>query len=153
MYAFAGWTLLFITVNALLQVFGAWFYKPRMIGLFCHHFLLIFNLASLIVTKMFLERDQGKLAALSLVPSKATSSTEMDKDWTYKDDADAIQKLWVWQLVTFILCLITSNFGCFKIWNRTDLRDSQVLSLVKPSVANSAPTNTDNNNDADDREE
>ena len=112
----------------MILTFGAWFYKPRMIGLFCHHFLLIFNLASLVVTKMFLERDQGKLAALSLTPSKAHSDTEMDLTWTYSDDSVAIQNLWVWQLVTFILCLATSNFGCFKIWNRTDIRDSQVLS-------------------------
>lgn len=129
-YGLAGWTLILMGINAGLIVLGGWFYKPRMVGMFCHHFLLIFNLASLIVTHKFRNRDQGKLAAMSIMPSKTISDTEYDATWTYQDDANFIDKIWVWQLVTFFLCLITSNFGCFKVWNRTDLRDSQLRSTM-----------------------
>lgn len=129
-YALSGWILVLMGINAGLLILGGWFYKPRMVGIFCHHFLLIFNLAALIVTHKFRNRDQGKLAAISLMPSKTLSDTEYDTNWTYQDDAEFIDKIWVWQLVTFFLCLITSNFGCFKMCNRTDLRDSQFRSTI-----------------------
>lgn len=91
MYALAGWTLILMGINAGLIMLGGWFYKPRMVGMFCHHFLLIFNLASLIVTHKFRNRDQGKLAAMSTFPSHEDNDT-----WTYQDDASFIDKIWVW---------------------------------------------------------
>ena len=57
MYGLAGFTLVLTGINAALIVLGGWFYKPRMIGMFCHSFLTIFALASLIVTHMYRYRD------------------------------------------------------------------------------------------------
>mmetsp|Transcript_35027 Transcript_35027/g.42899 ORF Transcript_35027/g.42899 Transcript_35027/m.42899 type:complete len:229 (-) Transcript_35027:440-1126(-) len=107
-YAFAGWTLVLAAINGVLLILGGWFYKPRMVGMFCHVFLMIFDLASLIITHKFRYRDQGKLAALSNLPSRAKSDSEFDSDWTYKNDAEFIDKIWLWQLVLFIFCFITS---------------------------------------------
>ena len=102
-----------------------------MIGLFCHHFLLIFNLASVIVTFEFRYRDQGKLAALSPMPSRTLNDTMYDENWTYADDADYIDKIFIWQCITLCLCLITSNFGCSKMFNsRHSVKDSQVTSSM-----------------------
>ena len=83
MYALAGWTLVLMTVNAVMLVLGGWFYKTRMIGMCCHHLLLLVNLTSLVVTHKYRYRDQGKLAALSTMPSKTLSDTEYDANWTY----------------------------------------------------------------------
>lgn len=83
MYGLAAWTLVISGINAVLLVLGGWFYKPRMIGMFCHLFLMIFALASLIVTHKYRYRDQGKLAALSTSPSRINSAGEFDPVWTY----------------------------------------------------------------------
>ena len=129
-----------MAVNGLLLVLGGWIYRCRMIGIFCHHFLTIFLLASVIVTYRYRNREQGQLAALSLMPSKTSSDTEYDMGWTYADDANFIDKFFIFEIITLIVCLMTSNFGCFKIGNRNDLRDSQVTSSMKnsnvPSNAN-----------------
>jgi len=144
-YGLAGWTLILIAINAGLLILGAWFYKPRMIGLFCHHFLLIFNIASVVVTFKFRYRDQGKLAAMSIMPSRPLNDTAFDPDWTYEDDANYIDKIFIWQCITLFLCLITSNFGCSKMFNsKYSLKDSQVASsfmnsTTKRSMSNRAP--------------
>ena len=56
-----------------------------------------------------------------------------DTNWTYADDADFIDKFFIFQLVTLIICLVTANFGCFKIGNNNNLRDSQVTSSMAVS--------------------
>ena len=122
-----------VSANAVLLVVGGWVYRSRMIGLFCHHFLLIFNITSLVITHKYRNSQWGQLAALSTMPSKTISDFEYDENWTYQDDAHFIDKMWAFQMVTFFLCLCTSNIGCFKIWNRTDIRDSQVRSTFRAS--------------------
>ena len=77
-YLLAGFTLIFMAINAILLVLGGWIYRSRMIGIFCHHFLTIFLLASVIVTYRYRHREQGQLAALSLALSKTTSTTAYD---------------------------------------------------------------------------
>lgn len=134
-YAFAGWIFVLMGLNAVLLVLGGWFYKARMVGMFCHHFLLVITIAALVVTHKYRYRDQGVLAAMSTMPSKTLSSTEYDPNWTYQNDAHFIEKIWAWEMVTFFVCLVTANFGCFKIWNRTDVRDSQVRSTLANSAA------------------
>ena len=138
-YALAGFTLVLLAANAILLVLGGWIYRARMLGLFCHNFLNVFLLASLITTHRYRYRDQGKLAALSTMPSRTISTTEYDPNWTYQNDADWIEKFWVLQLVTFILCIVTSNLGCFKFCNRTDIRDSQVQSFLPSSKNEEKP--------------
>lgn len=56
-YGLAGWTLVLAGINGVLLVLGGFFYKPRMVGMFCHWFLAIFDLASLIVTHKYRYRD------------------------------------------------------------------------------------------------
>ena len=96
--------------------------------MFCHHFLMIFDLASLIVTHKYRYRDQGKLAALSIASSRVSSDKTFDADWTYADDANFIDKIWVWQLAIFIISFFVVNIGCFRCCNKSDedMRDSQV---------------------------
>lgn len=132
-YLLAGFTLIFMAINALLLVAGGWIYRSRMIGIFCHHFLTIFLLASVVVTYRYRYREQGQLAALSLMPSQTTSTTAYDPNRTYADDAEFIEKFFIGELIALILCLITSNLGCCKFGNKTNIRDSQVTS----SMANS----------------
>lgn len=134
-YAFAGWVFLLLAANAILLLLGGWYYKTRIIGIFCHYFLLILTLAALVVTHKFRYREQGQLAAMSTMPSRTLNSTLYDVNWTYQDDANFIEKIWVWELVTFFICLVTASFGCFKVWNRTDVRDSQVRSTLAKSAS------------------
>ena len=145
MYGLAGWTLVVAGVNAVLLVLGGFFYKPRMVGMFCHHFLMIFDLASLITTHKYRYRDQGKLAAMSTQLSHSDSGDDFTGEKTYVDDAAFIDKIWVWQLALFIVCLITSNVGCFKCCTRNDIRDSQVRS----SYAGASNIEADQNDDDD----
>ena len=49
---------------------------------------------------------------------------------TYVDDAKFIETIWVYQLVVCIICIFTSNIGCFKCCNRKDLFDSQIHSTM-----------------------
>ena len=67
------------------------------------------------------------------MPSKTTSDTEYDINWTYADDADFIDKFFMLQLIALFICLVTSNFGCCKCGNSANIRDSQVTA----SMANS----------------
>jgi len=114
---------------------GGWVYRTRMLGIFCHHFLTIFLLASVIVTYKYRNREQGQLAALSLMPSKTSSDTAYDETWTYTDDAKFIDNFFIFQLITLFVCLITSNFGCCKIGNSENVRDSQVTASMRNSNA------------------
>ena len=135
-YLLAGFTLIIMSINALLLVAGGWIYRCRMIGIFCHHFLTIFLLASVVVTYRYRYREQGQLAALSLMPSQTSSTTAYDTDRTYADDAAFIEKFFVAELITLILCLVTSNLGCCKFGNNKNMRDSQVTSsMVNSGVA------------------
>lgn len=106
-----------MAINAVLLVLGGWIYRCRMLGIFCHHFLTIFLLASVIVTYRYRHREQGQLAALSLMPSKTTSDSSYDLNWTYADDADFIDKFFICELLALICCLVTSNIGCCKCGN------------------------------------
>ena len=94
-YILAGFTLIFMAINALLLMAGGWIYRCRMIGIFCHHFLTIFLLASVVVTYRYRYREFGQLAAMSLMPSQTTSTTAYDQNWTYADDAKFIEKFFV----------------------------------------------------------
>lgn len=52
-------------------------------------------------------RDQGKLCALSKVPTSVTSSdagTRAEDDWTYEKDGSLILALWVLQLLGCCCC-------------------------------------------------
>ena len=95
-YGLAAFTLVFAGINGVLLTLGGFFYKPRMVGMFCHHFLMIFDLASLIVTHKYRYRDQGKLAAMSLRLSHSDNGSEFSGDTTYVDDAAFIDKIWTW---------------------------------------------------------
>ena len=131
-----------MAINAVLLVLGGWIYRCRMLGIFCHHFLTIFLLASVIVTYRYRHREQGQLAALSLMPSKTTSDTQYDLNWTYADDADFIDKFFICELIALICCLVTSNIGCCKCGNNSNVRDSQVTSSMANShVPSPAPDN------------
>ena len=44
-------------------------------------------------------------------------------DRTYQDDAILIDNMFIFQLVSLIVCFITSNFGCFKKWNDVEYKD------------------------------
>ena len=89
-YAFAGFVMVLTALNALFLVVGGWFYKARMISMFCHGFLTFFSLISIIVTARMLFRDQGQLASMSTMPSRTISDTAYDKTWTYQDDYSLI---------------------------------------------------------------
>lgn len=82
-YACAAFTLGLIGLNAILTVFGAWNYTMRMTSIFCHNFLTIVNIASVIITYRFRYREQGQLAALSTMHSRTISDTQYDLYWTY----------------------------------------------------------------------
>jgi len=132
-YAFSGFTLILMSTNSLFLMFGGWVYKTRMIGMFCHDFLTFLVLISFIVTWRYRYRDQGKLAAMSNMPSHLKSETQYDMTWTYKEDAEFIHKILIWQGVCFLVFLCTGNLGCFKIFNGNNVRDSQVTSSFKNS--------------------
>jgi len=69
-YALSSVTLLLIALNAVLMTLGAWNYFARAIsGCLCC-LLSMVNLAAIIVTATFRFNTVGKLAALSLTPSK-----------------------------------------------------------------------------------
>ena len=88
-YALAAWTLIFMAINGVLLMLGGWFYRCRLLGIFCHHFLSIFLLASIITTYKYRNRTQGELCALSLLPSHIST------DKTYADDADSIDAYFI----------------------------------------------------------
>jgi len=125
-YAFAGFVGILMAINSLFLIFGGWVYRTRMIGIFCHDFLTLMALCSFIVTWRYRYRDQGKLAAMSTMPSHLKSETEYDLTWTYQDDAKFIHTILIWQGVAIVLFICTGNLGCFKLMNKTDYRDSQV---------------------------
>jgi hypothetical protein len=132
-YAMAGFVLILMTVNAILLVVGGFFYRSRMIGIFCHSCLTIFSLISVILTYKFRFQDQGKLAAMSTMPSRTISETEYDLTWTYEDDGKLITKL-IWaQGITLILCLVTSNLGCC-VSKKNNVIGSQIS--ARPSERN-----------------
>ena len=81
-------------------------------------------LCSFIVTWRYRYRDQGKLAAMSTMPSHLKSETQYDLTWTYQDDASFIHTILIWQGVAIIFFIFTGNIGCFKFMNKTDYRDS-----------------------------
>ena len=58
------------------------------------------------------------------MPSRYQDPDTFEPDWTYQDDANFIDKIWVWQLIVLFVTLITTNLGCLKICNRNDIRDS-----------------------------
>lgn len=95
-YAFAGFVLVLLACNAVLLVLGGWFYQPRAIGMFCHSFLTLINLVAVIITYRFRFRDQGKLAAMSTMPSRTDGDNAYDLSWTYQDDAKYIEKIFIW---------------------------------------------------------
>lgn len=111
-YALAGFVLVLMATNALLVVVGGWFYKPRMIGIFCHSCLTLASIISISLSYKFRYQDQGKLAAMSTMPSRTISDTEYDANWTYQDDAKLITKLlWV-QVVALVITIFTTSIGC-----------------------------------------
>ena len=124
-----------ISANSLFLIFGGWVYKTRMVGIFCHDFLTFLTLCSFIVTWRYRYRDQGKLAAMSIMPSRLKSTTQYQMDWTYQDDAAYIHKMLIWQGVLFIIFICTGNLGCFKIFNSNDIRDSQVTDSFRNTGA------------------
>ena len=72
-YEFAAITCLLLALNAIILTLGVWFFKARMAGLCLGTLLGCLNLASLVTTGVFRFNTMGKLAALSLTPSKYDS--------------------------------------------------------------------------------
>ena len=56
-YALSGFVLVLSAVNALVLVVGAFFYKSRMIGMFCHAFLTVMSAISIGVLFKFRNWD------------------------------------------------------------------------------------------------
>ena len=92
-YVFSGFVLILLAANAILLVVGGFFYRSRMIGVFCHGCLTIFSVISVCMTYKWRYWDMGKLAAMSTFHSRTISDTEYDKNWTYEDDGKLIVKL------------------------------------------------------------
>ena len=132
-YAMAGFVMILTAVNAILLVVGGFFYRSRMIGIFCHSCLTLFSLISVIMTYNYRFRDQGKLAAMSTMSSRNITDTEYDPNWTYEDDGKLITKLLWAQGITLILCLLTSNLGCC-VSKKNNLIGSQLS--ARPSERN-----------------
>lgn len=101
-----------MSINAVLLMLGACFYKSRMLGIFCHHLLTIFLLASVITTYRYRHRTQGELCALSLLPSHSSTAGR-----TYADDAAFIDKFFMGELICLLVCLVFANVGCCKFGN------------------------------------
>lgn len=112
--------------NGVLLLAGGCVYRTRMVGVFVHALLTIFNIASLVVSWKFRNREFGQLAALSTMPSRTVDDSSYDPDWTYADDAKLIEKLWWCQLVSLIVCLCAANLGCCKSKKANEVLDSIV---------------------------
>ena len=87
----------------------------RIIGLCSVCLLGCVNFASLITTAVFRFSDLGKLAALSLAPTKYVDDGNRDTPYldegrTYHDDAKMIYWIWVAQLFA---CLCSCCFSIF----------------------------------------
>ena len=72
-----------MAANAILIIFGGFFYHSRMIGVFCHGCLTVFSLISVCLTYKWRYWDQGKLAAMSTMLSRTISTNDYDTTWTY----------------------------------------------------------------------
>jgi len=109
-YSLNGSTLLLIAMNMILMIFGAFRFWPRMIGACCNCLLSCIHLAAIITTAVFRFRLQGKLCALSLLPTKIDREMNLSFDRTFETDGQMIIGLWISQLIFF---LVFSFGGCF----------------------------------------
>ena len=133
-YAYGAMVNLLMAMNGLLIVLGGWFYKPRIVGIFCHWMLTIFLIASVSVTYTYRYSTMGKMAALSTlsvhnmtalnitlaeVAQNKTGSdlTVFPDERNYTDDAKLIDNMFTFQLIALIVCFLTANIGCFKVCN------------------------------------
>lgn len=132
-YALAGFVLVLTAANAILLVFGSFFYSVRMVGMCCHYCLTGASLISFIISFKFRYQDQGKLAAMSTMPSKTVSTTEYDPNWTYQDDAHLITKLLWAQGVVLVVCLVAASIGCCAPSKKQNMRNT--ATIVRASEA------------------
>jgi len=61
---------------------------------------------------------------------------ELRTEWNYSDDASYIDKIWWFQVMTLIISLGTSNFGCIMAGNKPGGKhfDSHVTSAQKSGM-------------------
>ena len=107
-YGLCGFTLLLISIAYLLLAVGARKYDARVTGLVCLCCLECVNFAALITTACFRFNTMGKLAAISLCPSKFEGTNDVgmptvSDDRTIGTDADLILGLWIAQLIVFLV--------------------------------------------------
>ena len=74
-YSLCGFTLALLALSNFCLMCGAWNLYARMCGLCCAFCLGCVNFAALITTGVFRYNTMGKLAALSLVPTKYDAET------------------------------------------------------------------------------
>ena len=93
-YILNGMTLILIGSNAVLMIFGAFYFYPRLFALVCNLFLTLLHFCAIVTTGVFRFRALGKLCALSKQPTK-----KEDVEWTYQSDATLIDVLWSFQII------------------------------------------------------
>ena len=64
-YILNGVTLVLIGSNAVLMIFGAWYFYPRLLALIFNLFLTLLHFCAIVTTGVFRFRALGKLCALS----------------------------------------------------------------------------------------
>ena len=72
-YQLNGVTMIIIAANILLLIGGVWNFHLRALGACCASALCCVNLAAIITTAIFRFNTFGRLAALSLLPTKYES--------------------------------------------------------------------------------
>ncbi len=108
-YTFAGITTLLIAINGIVMTFGAWNIFARTVSGCCCCLLSCVNLAAMIVTCIFRFNTMGKLAAISLGPTKyndqlvrydrrSNTIHGLSDKRTYSGDAEVILFLWIAQV-------------------------------------------------------
>lgn len=77
-YLFNGVLLMLILGNAILTMFGAYYFYPRLFALILNLFLTVIHFCAIVTTAVYRFRALGKLCALSIQPTK-----KEDDSWTY----------------------------------------------------------------------
>ena len=95
-YSLCGITMALLSVSNCCLILGAWSLYARMAGLCFACCLGCVNVAAIVTTGVFRYNTMGKLAAISLAPSKYDDSSTASLYFTdpngrvYKDDANLI---------------------------------------------------------------
>lgn len=110
LYLLNGITCILIAINCIFAIIGAFVFKCRAVSSCFGSLLCCLTTAAIVTTGVFRFNTYGKLAALSLTPTKyngeafvlgkpAEVSYPADDDRTYSTDADMILITWIFMIV------------------------------------------------------